>query len=54
LSPTRSAGVARPAAAAGDVADEVVILNSGRIVVDTSAAELRRSGVDLRQHLGIF
>ena len=37
-----------------DVADEVVILNSGRIVVDTSAAELRRSGVDLRQHLGIF
>ena len=37
-----------------DVADEVAILNSGRIVVDTSAAELRRSGVDLRQHLGIF
>ena len=37
-----------------DVADEVVILNSGRVVVDASAAELRESGVDLRQHLGIF
>ena len=37
-----------------DVADEVVILNSGRVVVDASAAELRQSGVDLRQHLGIF
>ena len=37
-----------------DVADEVVILNSGRVVVDASAAELRRSGVDLRQHLGIY
>jgi len=37
-----------------DVADEVVILNSGRVVVDASAAELRASGVDLRQHLGIY
>ena len=37
-----------------DVADEVVILNSGRVVVDAPAAELRQSGVDLRQHLGIF
>ena len=37
-----------------DVADEVVILNSGRVVVDAAAAELRQSGVDLRQHLGIF
>ena len=37
-----------------DVADEVVILNSGRVVIGASAAELRQSGVDLRQHLGIF
>ncbi len=37
-----------------DIADDIVILNSGRVVVDTSSAELRASGVDLQQHLGIF
>jgi branched-chain amino acid transport system ATP-binding protein len=37
-----------------DIADDIVILNSGRVVVDTSAAELRRNGIDLHQHLGIF
>ena len=37
-----------------DVADDIVILNSGRVVVDAPAAELRRDGVDLRQHLGIY
>ena len=37
-----------------DVADDVVILNSGRVVVDAPVAELRASGVDLRQHLGIY
>jgi len=37
-----------------DIADDIVILNSGRVVVDTSAAELSRSGIDLHQHLGIF
>jgi branched-chain amino acid transport system ATP-binding protein len=37
-----------------DVADDIVILNSGRVVVDAPAAELERSGVDLHQHLGIF
>jgi branched-chain amino acid transport system ATP-binding protein len=37
-----------------DVADDVVILNSGRVVVDDSAAALREGGVDLRQHLGIY
>ena len=37
-----------------DVADDIVILNSGRVVVDAAAAEITRSGVDLRQHLGIF
>jgi len=37
-----------------DVADEVVILNSGRVVIDAPATELRAHGVDLRQHLGIY
>jgi branched-chain amino acid transport system ATP-binding protein len=37
-----------------DVADEIVVLNTGRVVIDASAAELRQSGLDLRQHLGIF
>ena len=37
-----------------DVADDIVILNSGRVVVDASADELRRSGADLRHHLGIY
>ena len=37
-----------------DIADDIVILNSGRVVVDSSAAELQKSGVDLQQHLGIF
>jgi len=37
-----------------DVADDIVILNSGRVVVEGSAAELKRGGIDLRQHLGIY
>ena len=37
-----------------DIADDIVILNSGRVVVDTGAAELLKSGMDLQQHLGIF
>jgi branched-chain amino acid transport system ATP-binding protein len=37
-----------------DVADDIVILNSGRVAVVSTAAELKQSGVDLRQHLGIF
>jgi branched-chain amino acid transport system ATP-binding protein len=37
-----------------DVADDIVILNSGRVVVDGPAAELAREGIDLRQHLGIY
>ena len=37
-----------------DVADDIVILNSGRVVVDAAAADLVRTGVDLRQHLGIY
>jgi len=37
-----------------DAAEDIVVLNSGRVVVDGTAAELRRSGVDLRQHLRIY
>jgi len=37
-----------------DVADDIVILNSGRVVVDETAAALQRDGVDLHQHLGVF
>jgi branched-chain amino acid transport system ATP-binding protein len=37
-----------------DIADDIVILNSGRVVVDSTAAELSKSGADLQQHLGIF
>ena len=37
-----------------DVADDIVILNSGRVAVVSTAAELKRDGVDLRQHLGVF
>jgi branched-chain amino acid transport system ATP-binding protein len=37
-----------------DVADDIVVLNSGRVVVDATVAALRRDAVDLHQHLGIF
>ena len=37
-----------------DVADDIVVLNSGRVVVEGSAAELAHGGLDLRQHLGIY
>ncbi len=37
-----------------DIADDIVILNSGRVAVTSTATELRRDGVDLRQHLGVF
>jgi branched-chain amino acid transport system ATP-binding protein len=37
-----------------DVADDIAILNSGRVVVDAPADELRRSGTDLRHHLGVY
>ena len=37
-----------------DLADDIVILNSGRVVVDMPAAELKASGIDLHQHLGIY
>jgi branched-chain amino acid transport system ATP-binding protein len=37
-----------------DVADDIVILNSGRVVVEGSAAAVKANGGDLRQHLGIY
>ena len=37
-----------------DVADDIVILNSGHVVIDARAAELNASGIDLHQHLGIY
>ena len=37
-----------------DIADDIVILNSGHIAATGSAAEMQRGGVDLQQHLGVF
>jgi branched-chain amino acid transport system ATP-binding protein len=37
-----------------DVADDVVILNSGRVAVVSTPAKLKGGDVDLRQHLGVF
>ena len=38
-----------------DVADDIVILNSGRVaVVAARPPSSKRDGVDLRQHLGVF
>ena len=37
-----------------DIADDIVILNSGRVAVVSTAAKLKGDGVDLRQHLGVF
>ena len=37
-----------------DVADDIVILNSGHVVVDAPTAELKAANIDLHQHLGIY
>jgi len=37
-----------------DIADDIVILNSGRVALASSAEALRGDDVDLRQHLGVF
>jgi branched-chain amino acid transport system ATP-binding protein len=37
-----------------DVADDIVILNSGRVVVEGEAERLKNDGLDLRQHLGVY
>jgi branched-chain amino acid transport system ATP-binding protein len=37
-----------------EIADDIVILNSGQVAVAAPAAELREQRVDLGQHLGVF
>jgi len=37
-----------------DIADDIVILNSGRVAVVSTAAALKNDGADLRLHLGVF
>jgi branched-chain amino acid transport system ATP-binding protein len=37
-----------------EIADDIVILNSGQVAVASTAAEINRTGVDLQQHLGVF
>lgn len=37
-----------------DVADDIVILNTGQVAVVSTPAQLTKDGVDLRQHLGVF
>jgi branched-chain amino acid transport system ATP-binding protein len=37
-----------------DIADDIVILNSGHVAVVSTPGHLSKDGVDLRQHLGVF
>jgi branched-chain amino acid transport system ATP-binding protein len=37
-----------------DIADDIVILNSGQVAIADTAAALRQKNVDLRQFLGVF
>jgi branched-chain amino acid transport system ATP-binding protein len=37
-----------------DVADDIVILNSGHVAIDDTVEALKRDDVDLHQHLGIY
>jgi branched-chain amino acid transport system ATP-binding protein len=37
-----------------DVADDIIILHSGRVVVSDTAAGMKASGIDLHHHLGVF
>src|SRR6266849_3171682 len=37
-----------------DLVDDIVILNTGRVAVSGPVEHLKRDGVDLRQHLGVF
>jgi len=37
-----------------DLADDIVILNSGRVVVADTAAALKTANLDLHQHLGLY
>jgi len=37
-----------------DIADDIVVLNSGRVAVQSTCDALKRAHVDLSQHLGVF
>jgi branched-chain amino acid transport system ATP-binding protein len=37
-----------------EVADDIIILNSGRVAVADTVAGMKASGIDLHQHLGVF
>jgi branched-chain amino acid transport system ATP-binding protein len=37
-----------------DIADDIAILNGGRIAMTSTPAQIEREGVDLSQHLGVF
>jgi branched-chain amino acid transport system ATP-binding protein len=37
-----------------EVADDIVVLNTGRVVVDAPAATLDQHGPELQQHLGVY
>jgi branched-chain amino acid transport system ATP-binding protein len=37
-----------------ELADDIVILNSGHVAIDAPTAELAQGAVDLHQHLGIY
>ncbi len=37
-----------------DIADDIVILNTGQVAMAGVASEFNKDGVDLRQHLGVF
>src|ERR1700747_1809890 len=37
-----------------DVADDIIILNTGRVAVVSTPAKLEKDGVDMRKHLGVF
>jgi branched-chain amino acid transport system ATP-binding protein len=37
-----------------DVADDIVILNTGRVAVVSTPAALQKDDILLRQHLGVF
>ena len=46
--------VEQNAALVFDVADDIAILNSGQVAAQGTAADLKRDGIDLRRHLGIY
>jgi branched-chain amino acid transport system ATP-binding protein len=37
-----------------EIADDIVILNTGQVAVTSTAAAIRQEGLDLHQHLGVF